>query len=99
MLSLALKILGKVSAADDPFSEKTEALISWALTVARCAIFKSANYHRLNNSCVPPEAIFKESIKAQLEYQSSLYSSRNLSHLFPTDWCIKDAFAKVETSA
>ena len=65
-------------AADDPFSEKTEALISWALTIARCAIFKSANHHRI-------------------KYQSSLYSSRNLTHLFPTDWCIKDAFAKVET--
>ena len=32
VLSPALKILGKVPAADDPFSERTVALISWALT-------------------------------------------------------------------
>ena len=67
VLSPALKILGKVPAADDPFSERTVASISWALTVARCAIFKSANHHRLNNSCVPPEAIFKASIKAHFK--------------------------------
>ena len=85
VLSLALKMLGKVPAADDPFSERTVALISWALTIARCAIFKSANHHRLNNSCVPPKAIFKASIKAHLKYQFSLYSSRNLTHLFPSD--------------
>ena len=67
VLSPVLKILGKVPAADDPFSERTVALISWALTVARCAIFKSANHHRLDNSCVPPEAIFKASIKAHFK--------------------------------
>ena len=94
MLSPVLKMLGKVPATDDPVSERAVALINWALTVARCAIFKSTNYHRFGNSCVPPEAIFKASIKAHLKYQ--LYSSRNLTHLFPTDWCINNAFAKVE---
>ena len=96
VLSPVLKMLGKVPATDDPVSERAVALINWALTVARCAIFKSANYHRFDNSCVPPEAIFKASIKAHLKYQFSLYSSCNLTHLFPPDWCINNAFAKVE---
>ena len=34
VLSPALKMLGKVPAADDPFSERTVALINWSLTVA-----------------------------------------------------------------
>ena len=78
-------MLGKVPATDDPVSIRAVALINWDLTVARCAIFKSANYHRFDNSCVPPEAIFKASIKAHLKYQFSFYSSRNLTHLVTTE--------------
>ena len=59
---------------------------------------KSATHHRLDNDCVPPEAIFSASVKAHLKYQFKLYSSRNLGHLFPTDWCIREAFAKVENN-
>ena len=50
-LSPALKMLEKVPAADDPVSERAVALINWALTVARCAIYKSGNHHRLDNNC------------------------------------------------
>ena len=64
VLSPVLKMLGKVPATDDPVSERAVALINWALTVARCAIIKSTNYHRFRNSCVPPEAIFKASFQS-----------------------------------
>ena len=51
-------MLGKVPSRGDPLSERAVALINWALTVARCATYKSASHHRLDNDCVPPEVIF-----------------------------------------
>ena len=98
VLSPALKKLGKVPSADDPVNRGDVALINWALTVARCAICKSATHLRMDNACVQPDAIFSANIKAHQKYQFSLYSSRNLGHLFPTNWCIGDAFAKVENN-
>ena len=98
VLSPALKMLGKVPSANDPVNSRAVALINWVLTLARCTICKSATHLRMDNACVLPEAIFSANIKAHLKYQFSLYSSSNLGHLFPTDWCIGNAFAKVENN-
>jgi len=98
-LTTGLKLLGKIPRADDPFGKQNADLINWTLTIARYAIHKSAVYHRVHNTTLPPEAIFAAIIKSHLRFQFKLYVSKHSQFYFPYDWCIGEAFAKVENNS
>ena len=98
-LTTGLKLLGKIPRADDPFGKRNADLINWTLTIARYAIHKSAVYHRVHNTTLPPEAIFAAVIKSHLRFQFKLYVSKHSQFYFPYDWCIGEAFAKVENNS
>ena len=95
-LTAALKLFGKVSKEDDPFSKRHADIINWTLTIARYAIHKSAVYHRVHKETIPPEAIFGSVIKAHLRFQFQLYSITHRQYYFPHHWCLGQAFAKIE---
>ena len=97
-LTVGVKVLGKVPKTSDLFSKKHTDLINWILTISRCAIHKSAVYHRVRNQTVPPEAIFGSIVKSHLREQFKLYVQRGTQFYFPFDWCLGEALAKVENN-
>ena len=97
-LTVELKVLGKVPQTSDLFSRKHTDLINWILTISRCAIHKSAVYHRVRNQTIPPEAIFGSIVKSHLRGQFKLYVQRGTQFYFPFDWCLGEALAKVENN-
>lgn len=90
------KLLGIVRRKNDTLEQRTVDLVNWTLTVARWAIHKSAVNHRVRNITIPPEALFRATIKSQLKAQYKLYLVRHSQYYFPYDWCIGEAFAKIE---
>lgn len=83
-------------AKNDTLEQRTVDLVNWTLTLARWAIHKSAVNHRVRNITIPPEALFRTTIKSQLTAQYKLYLVRHSQYYFPYDWCIGQAYAKIE---
>ena len=95
-ITTQLKMLGIVKRENDALGQRIVDLVNWTLTVARWAIHKSAVSHRVRNMTIPPEAIFRATVKSHLQFQYKLYLSRHTQYYFPYHWCIGETFAKVE---
>ena len=95
-LTRTIRLLGKFKRSGEPISQNHVNLINCTLSVARFSIYKSAVNHRLHNVTVPPAAIFASIVKSHLRFQFKLYSSRQTLLNFEYQWCLAQAFAKVE---
>lgn len=90
-----IKLLGWIPGKQLGVYTKVVDLVNWTLTIARYAIHKSAVNYRVRSEVTPIDAIFRAVIKGHLRFQFKLYHTRGTQYLFPYDWCIGEAFAKV----
>ena len=95
-LTTLLKLFGRTARRNDPMGNRKIDLVNWILTLSRWAIHKSGVNYRVHNSVISPETLFKTTVKAHLKFQYKLYRNRLSQYLFPFDWCIGEALAKIE---
>ena len=95
-LTTLFKLVGKTARRNDPLNKRKIDLVNWILTLTRWAIHKSSINYRVHNSVISPETLFRTTVKAHLKFQYKLYKNRLSQYLFPFDWCIGEALAKVE---
>ena len=96
-LTTQVKLFGKVKTRNDALGPRAIDLVNWTLTLARWAIYQSAvNYRLQNDLTFSPEALFKALVRSHLRFQFKLYKARHTQYFFPHNWCIGQAFAKIE---
>ena len=95
-LTTQIKLFGKAKTKNDSLTPRSLDLVNWTLTLGRWAIYKSAVNYRTKNLTYAPDALFKALVKSHLRFQYKLYRLRHMQYYFPYDWCLGEAFAKVE---
>ena len=70
-------------------------LINWTLTIARCAIHKSAVEYRTKQIHTSPDDLFLASAKTHLKFQHKYYTMQNKEADFISIWCIGSALASI----
>ena len=82
-VNTTIKMLGLVKTKNDALEQRTIDLVNGTLTVARWAIHKSAVNHRAHNMAIPPETLFRATVKSHLQFQYKLYLARHTQYYFP----------------
>ena len=82
-VNTTIKMLGLVKRKNDKLEQRTIDLVNGTLTVARWAIHKSAVIHRARNMAIPPEALFRATVKSHLQFQYKFYLARHTQYYFP----------------
>ena len=77
---------------------RTYHLINWLLTIARCAIHKSAVDYKTRQEVSNPENTLRALIKAHLKFQFKDYKLKGVVNDFASDWCIGLAFATIRNN-
>ena len=70
-------------------------LLNWTLTIARCAIHKSAVEYRTKQIHTSPDDLFLASVKTHLKFQHKYYTMQNKEADFISIWCIGSALASI----
>ena len=95
-VNTTIEMLGSVKRKNDTLQQRTVDLVNRSLTVAPWAIHKSAVNDTVRNMAIPPEALFRATVKSHLQFQYKLYQARHTQYYFSYHWCIGEAFAKIE---
>ena len=70
-------------------------LLNWTLTIARCAIHKSAVEYRTKQIHTSPDDLFLASVKTHLKLQHKCYTMQNKENDFISIWGIGSALASI----
>ena len=70
-------------------------LLNWTLTIARCAIHKSAVEYRTKQIHTSPDDLFLASVKTHLKFQHKYYTMQDKEADFISIWCIGSALASI----
>ena len=93
-----MKLFGLSRHRHNTMNTRTYHLINWLLTIARCAIHKSAVDYRTRQEISKPEDILLASIKAHLKFQFKAYKLKGVVNDFASDWCLGLAFATIRNN-